>query len=259
MLFIEVKRRFLSKEFLEKNFAYFSFNFLSTFIPPFKIMENFKICESCKLCHFLMNQRVYINHRVSNREEFYNEMKSPPLNKERSMMINYMKQCLGSLDKSGIYQYEDFIDSFRKFGFKTNDISNYILEFHAYIKSNNLNVDASAISWIRNRCIKKSNSSEKNLIINLLAHLYPNELLYFTHNYIKNLFPIMASIEIFFTEFGEKIDQLNSSALNVELKNDNLEIENPIKENNSYNDANWYKFSPNTSLINLPVLSSLKN
>lgn len=209
---------------------------------------------------YIMSQRVYKNHKVSNREEFYNEMKSPPLNKERSMMLNSMKQCLGSLDKSGIYQYQNFTDSFQKFGFKSRDVSNYILEFHSYIKSNNLNVDVTAINWIKNRCIRKSNSSEKNLIVNLLAHLYPNELLYFTHNYIKKLFPIMARIEIFFNEFREKIDQLNSSALNVEIEKDNLEIENPIKENYPFNDADLDICSySKINLIHLPCLSTLRN
>lgn len=162
-----------------------------------------------------MGEKIYRNHRMNSRKELIEEIQRAPVNKERSFMIKMLKNCVDYLDQYGIYEYQNLIIPLKNFGFKTNDIRDYIIGFQTYINSQNQFDDPRSLNWINKRCIHKSNLLEKNLIINRLAYQYPNEILYYTNQCVRVKFPIMINIEIIFQEFQKLVDQLHSSAINI--------------------------------------------
>lgn len=180
-----------------------------------------------------MEKRIYKNHRLNTRDQIYNEIKNTHLNKERSMTVKKLSNCVKYFDQQGIYNYQNFIETLKKIGFRAADIKNCIVEFLVYIKSQKNNDDDCILDWINYRFISKSNSNEKNLILNFLAHKYPNDLLYFTQKFIQNKFPILTYVDIFFNEFQEKIQKLHSSSINIESKNG---INNDLNSNIVNND-----------------------
>lgn len=152
-----------------------------------------------------MTDKIYNTHRSFTREQFTKEIQGTPINKERSIVIKYISRLVKGLDNLSITEYLNFTDTLKKIGFKSVDIQNYIIGFHQFI-NNSMKINDSF--WLNNRFIQKSNLNEKNLIINYMAAKYPNELLYFTKQYIETNFSIMMKVDIFFKEFQDKIQKL---------------------------------------------------
>lgn len=156
-------------------------------------------------------QKVYQSHMHNSRLGFINDFENAKLNKDRFYMGEMIKPTIRILDNSGVTNYQDFYQLFKRRGLKSKDIIYLINEFKEW---NNKQEQIRKIDWIKKRELNKSNCGEKNIILNRLASEYPERFTNFIHSYINMMVP-SSNNEIFISEFKflisevEKQKQLN--------------------------------------------------
>lgn len=154
--------------------------------------------------------RVYKSRRENIRDHiFYDDNQQMEVDRDRQDMVKMLKPCFEYLDKYEVTEYQNLIESFKKIGFRADNIKNFILEFKTFINSICQERKISPIDWIVLRTLKKANFGEKNIILNRLALEYPNELLYFAQRYIQCTYQVYANFDIFFKELQGKIEKIH--------------------------------------------------
>lgn len=159
-----------------------------------------------------IEKKTYKNHRINIRQQiFYDSEQTIQMSRDRLYMIKMLKPCFEYFDNHEIIMYQNLSDTLKKFGFRTDNIKNFILGFQDFINSHYLERNISPINWIVSRTVKKANFEEKNIILNRLAIEYPNELFYYTQKYIQQYYPALVNIEIFFKEIQDKIEKIHTN------------------------------------------------
>ena len=159
------------------------------------------------------SKQIYVKHNFSTTKNAFEEIQKSTSKKERIYMVKMLKPSIDYLQKCGIKEYQNFIETLKKYNFKLNDIKDFILEFQMFINSNDQHQKMPQIDWIRHRELNKANFGEKNIILNRLSYDYPNQLLYFLQIFLLRKFPHIANRNIFYNEFLFKVQKINSSKL----------------------------------------------
>lgn len=154
------------------------------------------------------SKRSYVKHIFSTTDNANEEIQKLTLKKDRIYMMKMLKPTIDYLQQCGIIEYQNFIETLKKYNFKTNDIKDFIIEFQIFINSFEKKQKVPKIDWIRHRELKKANFGEKNIILNRLSYEYPNEILYFLRIFLFNKFPQQANSNIIYNEFLFKVQKL---------------------------------------------------
>lgn len=149
--------------------------------------------------------RKYAKHMYTNMGEFMTEFQSESITKDRKYMGKVIKPIILFLNCYGVNKYQDFYQLLKNYELKSKDISSMIIDFINYINSNG---KLAKINWFKIRELKKSNSGEKNIIMNRLALEYPNEFIGFVYSYMSTIRPRDSNINILMDQFRSSIDVL---------------------------------------------------
>ena len=165
-------------------------------------------------------KKEYHNYKIASIEEYSQEVHNGPATRDRIYMIKIMKPTLEYLDKNGIFDSQDFATIFRKFGFRSTDISNFVLFLLKKIQK----TDKSITKWIKTRELKKANVQEKN--ITRLAHEYRSSVYDFMPDFISQT----TLSQKLYNEFMAKICKLIENIPINKINNDAVfSINKPIE------------------------------
>lgn len=154
-------------------------------------------------------KKSYQSYKFKNRNELQEVFQKSYQTLDRHYQLKMMNPIVQYLDQNGIHEYEDFILLLKNNGFRSCDIHKLIDDFQVYINaSKSIN---NKINWIKHRELQKSNAGEKNIILNRLAIEFPNEILFFTNDYLIRNFPSKTNKNTFIQEFRSKIEHLNNT------------------------------------------------
>lgn len=163
-----------------------------------------------------MAKRVkrYQSHKIKSREEAIIEINKDPCSKDRfyiQIVLNCTKEYL---DKNSIFEYQDFIQSFQRFGLKNKDIIKFIIEFVRYYNSLPKIGNDNKIIWIKQRECRQSNFGEKNMIINRIVHQYEDETKDYIVQFAKQNFTDAQEQQDFTNDLMNKIELIKNQSLN---------------------------------------------
>ena len=147
--------------------------------------------------------------------ELINYYKIEGNTKDRKYMNEQIIKHLEFLKSKNIEKVLDFIPIFLGFGIKTVFQQKMIEGFITFMKITN-NVD---IFLMKKREMKKANSGERNILINILAIKYPEELISFIKLYIPQNYPIINLTGKIIEKFRGKTNQLTRPVLIDSLNN----------------------------------------
>lgn len=161
-----------------------------------------------------IRRKSYQSHRNVSKNEILAEMQKDKLKIDRYYMLEMLKPNIDFLENLGITDLQNFIESFKKLGYKTDNIKDFIKDFQLFITTSNVKKNWQPINWMRERELTKANFGEKNIIINRLAIQYPEEFLTFSRNYTFHKCISTVSQENFIQEIDFKIKQLQNTIKN---------------------------------------------
>lgn len=149
-------------------------------------------------------KRTYQSHKFNNRCEYIIDFQKEASTKDRFYMGKMITPTITALDNSGVTNYQNFYQLFKRIGIKSKEIIVIINEFKDYINSFEQN---QKINWIKPRELNKSNYGEKNIILNRLALEYPRELINFIYSYLSRFNPCLTN-GIFIHELKILVDEI---------------------------------------------------
>lgn len=167
-------------------------------------------------------KKEYHNYKISSIEEYSQEFNNGPVTRDRMYMIKIMKPSLEYLKKNGISDSQDFATVFRNYGFKSTEISDFVLFFLEKIKK----TDKSITKWIKTRELKKSNAQEKNILITRLTHEYRNFVYDFMPDFKSHTKLSQKHYNDFMTKIGKLIE---NNPINKINNNAVFSINKPIE------------------------------
>lgn len=150
---------------------------------------------------------------------------------DRSYMNAQMKRHLDYLDKHGISEYQNFVKILHNYLLSAHEILKLIEAFIDFKNKQNL---SNNIILLKPREMKKTNSGEKNILLNRLAVEFSTEFMHFFENYICFFYPLMKTKNKLIQEFKNKIDILISRK-NIKTDDVNMISSN---ENNKLDSIN---------------------
>lgn len=185
--------------------------------------------------------RTYHSYKFDNSIESYMQNKIDLENSDRCYMAQQIKPSVDYLYRHGIRYNQDFAKLFKKYKFKSKEITNFVQNFQLFI---NTRTNKPKIFWLRKRELTKANFGEKNIIINRLVHEY-NDIVhvFLIHHFCYN-FPNTQNLNLFIQDFESKVKEVvkqseqkqndNSSNNSNSSENENIEIvgERIISETN---------------------------
>lgn len=153
--------------------------------------------------------KKYKSYRTKNDGSYCFPVESEQFNKDRYYMCRELKPHINFLEQNGIKNHENFLRLLHNFRFKANDIRKLIKGMTKHLNAANADKN---IVFMKKRQLKKTNSEEKNIILNRIACEYPDDLV----NFVENEFlESMENFEkkrknIFVDELKKLVDSVSS-------------------------------------------------
>lgn len=157
-------------------------------------------------------QKNYHKHSFTKLGELNYQMALGPCNAERTIIINSLQKIIKSLNDHGVSSFPDFCQTLKSSGMSCKYIANFMVGF----------VERMNLKDIRTRLIKKSNSSEKNLIFTWICIQYSNQLIdYFDEFVSANQLILTKERMNIKNEIKDKIDQIHQQ---IHIRTFNINI-----------------------------------
>lgn len=151
------------------------------------------------------------SYKFDTREDFITESNQNVISKDNRYVLALINHAVNYLDSYNIQEYENIIDVFKNYGFKANQIIDFILEFKDYL----IDLDKTLkpkLSWLNSRSLKKVKFSGKNIVLNRLAHEYSTQLIEFTVTFLQKSDQFNSCIDLIIKNLTLKIDSMKKSA-----------------------------------------------
>ena len=169
-------------------------------------------------------------HIFTNEEEIRTEINKKHIPKERIYINRLLKRAFDYLNKNGIKNFENIVDLFKNTGFLACEIANLIIDFiKCQEKQNKKDLD-----WIKSRELNKIGFPGKNIILNLIAHQYPEDFKKFLSTYMEK-YKTKVNLTFFFQEINLKIDNIQKQTITLFANNLTLKIEEDFDELSYFN------------------------
>lgn len=157
-------------------------------------------------------QKIYNKHSFTKLGELNYQMALGPCNAERTIIINSLQKIIKSLNVHGISTFPDFCQTFKSSGMSCKYIADFMVGF----------VERMKIKEIRTRLIKKSNSSEKNMIFTWICIHYSDQLINYFDEFVSTNQLLLSKEKMNIkNEIKYKIDQIHQQ-IHIRTLNANI-------------------------------------
>lgn len=155
--------------------------------------------------HIIKGSSVSLSKKALDKKE---------LKKDQIRLNDQIKPLIEYFEKRKIDKYQEFTKLLHDYKYSKYDQIKLIEEFLNYMKDK-YDVE---ISFMKIREISKANAQERNILMNRIAHEYPNKLISFLIDNLKKIFEEKNNTKELINDFQEMINQLCI----IDCTNDNL-------------------------------------